>query len=156
VGNGASQGLRAPLGRARFERVIACAMHPVALVAVGVLIVNDWWLKPRFASWWTGKLSDVAGLVFAPLYLAAAIGAVRWLVRRDGALTRGRLAACVIATGAVFATVKLVPAAAHALAAALSLLGRHAAIVADPTDLAALPALGLAWWIGRRELRTVP
>jgi hypothetical protein len=31
-------------------------------MAVGVLLLNDWVLKPGGASWWTGKLSDFAGL----------------------------------------------------------------------------------------------
>ena len=32
----------------------------------------------------------------------------------------------------------------------------YARIVADPTDLLTLPALALAWWLGRRELAHVP
>jgi hypothetical protein len=34
---------------------------PAFLVAIALLIVNDWVLKPAVGSWWTGKLSDVAG-----------------------------------------------------------------------------------------------
>ena len=46
------------------------ALHPVALIAVVVLVVNDWVLKPSSVpAWLTGKLSDVSGLVFAPLVL---------------------------------------------------------------------------------------
>ena len=29
-------------------------------------------------------------------------------------------------------------------------------IVSDPTDLVALPALAVAWWVGRREIARVP
>jgi hypothetical protein len=117
------------------------AMHPIALAAVIVLVVNDWVLKPRFAGALTGKLSDVAGLVFAPVVLSAAIG----LVRR-ARITRFRLIACIAATGVGFAVLKLLP---HGVA-----LGPLRA-VADPTDLFCLPALAIAWWIGADELRRV-
>ena len=142
------------------------AVHPVALAAVALLAVNDWVLKPRLgqgpmASIVTGKLSDVAGLVFAPVVLSAAIGlvlhaAARLGARIDPSLSRRRLIGCIAATAAVFAAVKLDPAAARALAAMISRFGRPAVITLDRTDLACLPALAVAWWIGRDELRRVP
>lgn len=138
------------------------ALHPVTLAAVALLVVNDWLLKPWLApSAVTGKLSDLAGLAFAPVVLSAAIGlalhlAARLGARVDPSLSRRRLVACVIATGAVFTAVKLDPAAAHLLAGLISRLGRPAAITPDPSDLACLPALAVALWIGRDELRRVP
>jgi hypothetical protein len=138
------------------------ALHPVTLAAVAVLVVNDWLLKPRFGpSAVTGKLSDLAGLVFAPVVLSAALGLALHLAaalgaRVDPSLSRRRLAGCTIATGAVFAAVKLEPAAAHILVQLLSRLGRPAAITLDPTDLLCLPALAVAIWIGRDELRRIP
>ncbi|HEX7842605.1 MAG TPA: hypothetical protein VF469_34265, partial [Kofleriaceae bacterium] len=144
------------------------AVHPVALAAVALLAVNDWVLKPHLgraapgatASIVTGKLSDVAGLVFAPVVLSAAIGlllhaAARLGARIDPSLSRGRLLGCTVATGCVFAAVKLHPDAARALVRAISHLGRPAAITLDRTDLLCLPALAIAWWIGRDELRRV-
>jgi hypothetical protein len=143
------------------------ALHPAALVALAVLVANDWWVKPRHAlpGVVAGKLSDLAGLALAPVLLSALIGlalagAARLGAAVDPSLSRRRLVACTVATGAVFAAVKLSPAVAHAVAAALSGIVRHvgrpATIVADPTDLACLPALAVAWWIGRDELRRVP
>jgi len=138
------------------------AVHPVTLAAVLVLAVNDWLLKPRLGpSLVTGKLSDLAGLAFAPVVLSAAIGLVLHLAARLGArvdpsLSRRRLALCMLATGAVFAAVKLDPTAARLLAELLSHFGRPAAIYLDPTDLLCLPALAFARWIGRDELRRVP
>ncbi|HET9622559.1 MAG TPA: hypothetical protein VFP84_14405 [Kofleriaceae bacterium] len=142
------------------------ALHPVALAALAILVANDWWIKPRHVlpgAWQAivaGKLSDLAGLAFAPVVLSALIGltlagAARLGAAVDPSLSRRRLVACIVATGAVFAAVKLSPAAGRALAAALS-LWRPATIVCDPTDLACLPALAVAWWIGRDELRRVP
>jgi hypothetical protein len=134
------------------------ALHPIALVAAAVLLVNDWVLKPSSApGWLTGKLSDVAGLAFAPLALTALAGLALWVAGRLGArvdpwLTPRRLVLAVAATGAVFALVKLSPAAAARAATVFGWITPGARVVADPTDLLALPALAIAWWIGRAEL----
>ena len=123
-----------------------------------VLVVNDWVLKPRFHGAVTGKLSDLAGLAFAPVLLSAVIGlvlhvAARLGVRVDPSLTRRRLVACCAATALGFAAVKLVPPVATALARAI---GHHAEFYPDLTDLLCLPAVLVALWIGRDELRRVP
>jgi hypothetical protein len=136
-------------------------MHPVALVAVLVLILNDWVLKPRWHGGVVGKLSDVAGLVFAPVVLSAAIGlvlsvAVRLGARIDPSLTRRRLLACIVATGGCFAAVKVSSEAAEIMVQMLSLIGRPASIYLDRTDLLTLPALAVAYWIGKDELRRIP
>jgi hypothetical protein len=138
------------------------AVHPVALAAAAALAANDWLLKPCLEPGLvTGKLSDLAGLIVAPVALSAAIGLVLHLAARLGArvdpsLSRRRLLACTAATGLVFAAVKLDPAAGRALAALIAALGRPAAIAPDRTDLVCLPALAVALWIGRDELRRVP
>jgi hypothetical protein len=142
------------------------ALHPLALAAIALLAVNDWIIKPRVvpdtaAGLVAGKLSDVAGLMFAPVVLSAAIGlvlhaAARLGARVDPSLSRRRLLLCVAATGAGFAAVKLSPALAAHAAAWLSHLGRPARFYDDPTDLLTLPALLAAVWIGRDELRRVP
>jgi hypothetical protein len=138
------------------------ALHPVALVALAVLVANDWALKPRFGpSAITGKLSDLAGLVFAPVVLSSGIGLVLHVsaklgARIDPSLSRQRLLACIAATGGGFTAVKLSAGAAQGLADLLSHLGRHAEFCPDRTDLLCLPALAISWWIGRDELRRVP
>lgn len=139
-------------------------LHPVTLVALVALVVNDWVMKPGPApAWLTGKLSDVAGLVGAPLAATAAIDAGLWLAARAGLARRvdfslgpGRLFAAVAACGAAFAAVKLSPTAARALEHAVGWIGLDWRVVSDPTDLVALPALAAALAIGRRELARVP
>jgi hypothetical protein len=142
-------------------------MHPGTLAAVALLVVNDWVIKQVWTggglarSLVAGKLSDIAGLAFAPVVLSAAIGLVLALAARLGArvdpsLTRRRLLVCIAATAAGFIAVKLSPSAAEAVVGALSHLGRPAAIQLDRTDLMTLPALAIAYWIGRDELRRVP
>ncbi|MGE0548602.1 MAG: hypothetical protein AB7O24_25810 [Kofleriaceae bacterium] len=135
------------------------ALHPVTLAALALLIVNDWVMKPRFGpSLVTGKLSDIAGLVAAPLLLSALIGLALWAASKLGAdtaapVTAGRLAVCVAATGLAFTAVKLSERAAGWFVAAVELLGRPAEVFLDPSDLLCLPALAVAWWIGRDEIR---
>jgi len=123
-------------------------LHPVALAAIAVLVINDHVLKDACPSWLTGKLSDVAGLVFFPL-LAAALLARLVRIDRDRLVT-----ACVIATGIGFSAIKLWEPATVVCTHVLGLLQLSPGpveIVRDPTDLLALPALGLAAWIGLRH-----
>ncbi|HLU68404.1 MAG TPA: hypothetical protein VKZ63_19100 [Kofleriaceae bacterium] len=138
-------------------------LEPTALAAVVVLLVNDWILKrwdavPALVS---GKLSDVAGLLCAPLIATAALdlalcGAARLGAPVDFSLRRGKLVAATLAVGGAFAAVKLSPAAAGWLERAAAAAGLDWRIAADPTDLVALPALAAAVWLGRREIARVP
>lgn len=103
-------------------------LHPLPLAAAAVLLVNDHVLKA--AAWPSaavaGKVSDVAGLFLFPILATA--------------LTRRRFAtAWVIATGAVFAALKLSPGFNAAVEA---VWGRNEL---DVTDLACLPVLAFAW-----------
>jgi hypothetical protein len=137
------------------------ALHPVTLLALVILVVNDWVLKPRLGpSAITGKLSDVSGLVAAPLVLTALVGLVLLGAQKLGArsarirphLTHRRLVIAIVATGGVFAAIKLWPRASQWFVDALSVV-RPASVYLDRTDLFCLPALAIAYWIGRDELR---
>ena len=136
-------------------------LDPVALAAVLVLVVNDWLLKGRAPAALTGKLSDLAGLVAAPLIATAALDCLLLAAARLGApvdfsLRRWKIAAATAAIGAAFAAVKLSPAAARALEQAAAALGLGWRIAPDPGDLLALPGLALAVWLARREIARVP
>ena len=146
-------------------------LHPIALGAVALLLLNDHVLKAAAPGWVTGKLSDVAGLAFFPLFLQAL-----WelLGPRRGAFQPSRrvLVAACWATALVFAGVKTWPPMAALYREGLGWLqlplrvlvavaqGRsppgHQSVrlILDTTDLLALPAVGLALWAGgRRALR---
>lgn len=45
--------------------------HPLFIICVFVLILNDWYLKPVFHNTLTGKLSDFAGLFALPYLLSS-------------------------------------------------------------------------------------
>lgn len=49
----------------------AVLASPGFVTAVALLLVNDWILKLALGNWWTGKLSDFAGLYAFPLFWSA-------------------------------------------------------------------------------------
>lgn len=114
--------------------------HPGSVLALVLLVLNDHVLKQAWPGWVTGKLSDVAGLVVAPLLLAAALTLVR---------TPRAVPVALAATGAGFVVCKTSAAGAAVTSSVWSLFGTPTMIRADVTDLLALPALYAAWRIHR-------
>jgi hypothetical protein len=114
--------------------------HPGSVLALVVLVLNDHLLKRAWPGWFTGKLSDVAGLVVAPLLLAAVLALVR---------APRSLPVSLAATGAGFVFCKTSDIGAAVTSSVWSLFGTPTMIRADVTDLLALPALYAAWWIHR-------
>lgn len=138
-------------------------LHPIPLAALVLLVANDWWLKPSgwATGFLTGKLSDVAGLVFFPLLLTAvancaALGLHRLGVPIDFTLRRYKSAIAIAFTAVVFALVKLSPASNELVIEMLAGMGMRPQIVLDASDLLALPALGVAWIVARSEIARVP
>jgi hypothetical protein len=84
-------------------------LHPFALTALGVLLLNDHLLKAQWPGLVTGKLSDFAGLLILPLFLHAVwIGAVRITGRvPDDHSARVALFASCLVSGLAFAAIKL-------------------------------------------------
>ena len=146
-------------------------LHPLPLLAIAVLCLNDHLLKAHFGSVWTGKLSDFAGLAYFPLFLQAL-----WelLAARRGFYVGPsliELVGCVAATGIVFSLTKSTELGAAAYGWGLALLQwpfvllygavkgsdlslRPVALARDLTDLVALCALGVPLWCGRRRVRS--
>ncbi|WP_437672166.1 hypothetical protein [Sorangium sp. So ce131] len=116
--------------------------HPLFLGALALLVVNDHLLKGAglLPGALTGKLSDLAGLVVAPVLAAALVNA---------RTSRGR-ALAFAAVVAPFAAIKLSAAAAQLLVGLVGLAGITWRIWQDPTDLAALVVLVPAWRLSAR------
>ncbi|NUQ77337.1 MAG: hypothetical protein HUU21_27695, partial [Polyangiaceae bacterium] len=84
--------------------------HPLPIAAVVVLAVNDHLLKGAgiLPGWVTGKLSDIAGLFFFPVLLAAVgRGIARALHKNDAPLRASLAVVAPLVTGIGFAAVKL-------------------------------------------------
>ena len=122
--------------------------HPLWLASLALLIVNDHLLKGAglLPGWLTGKLSDIAGLIVAPVLLAT-------ILRARGA--RARAAACV-SVAVAFVAIKLSQPAAHAVERAFALAHVPWRIWSDPTDLLALLVLPAAWWLTGRRAPATP
>ncbi|XXT22827.1 hypothetical protein WME94_14875 [Sorangium sp. So ce429] len=120
----------------------AVLRDPLFLGALALLVVNDHLLKGAglLPGALTGKLSDLAGLVVAPVLAAALVNA---------RTSRGRTLAFA-AVVAPFAAIKLSAAAAQLLVGLVGLAGIKWRIWQDPTDLAALVVLVPAWRFSAR------
>ncbi|NAS23508.1 hypothetical protein GT755_17630 [Herbidospora sp. NEAU-GS84] len=111
--------------------------HPLTVLALVVLVVNDHLLKHTWPGVVTGKLSDVAGLILLPAVL-------------DLVLRRPWLSIAV--TGVGFTLVKASETGAWLASEAWSLAWGPSVILADPTDLLTLPALYVAWLASRHPV----
>jgi hypothetical protein len=147
-------------------------LHPVALAALVLLVLNDHWGKAAFPGFLTGKLSDVAGLAFFPLFLQGLLEVWRARGGRAWAPSSRVLWGAALATALVFSAVKLwTPATSlytHGLGllqwplrVLLALVEGHRVptvplpvlCVQDATDLLALPAVLLGVAAGLRRTR---
>jgi hypothetical protein len=135
-------------------------------VAIVTLIVNDRILKPALPGFITGKLSDIAGLVFFPLLVVAVAELAASGLGRWSGPSRRWMTLAVAVTGLGFAAIKLLPAGETAYEVALgaaqwpflavgAVLGggsapplRAVSLIRDPTDLVAIAALWIPMTIG--------
>jgi hypothetical protein len=133
-----------------FQRALNSLSHPVSIIALVVLLLNDHLWRRIAPSWFTGKIGDFAWLIFAPFLVAAILAWLlpRHLKRRDEVVGHGS----IILIALIFAFAKTVPAF-HALTIRVleTLAGWPNILRMDPTDLVALPALLIAWLIWERS-----
>jgi hypothetical protein len=114
-------------------------LHPVVLISMLILGVNDHWAKAVYPGLITGKVSDIAGLAFFPVLVEL------FLPPRLAARQRRQLAVTV--TGIGFFAVKVLPAATALWNQVFGALYRAtgwatgSALVCDPTDLMACSIL---------------
>ncbi|MEO3859118.1 hypothetical protein [Acrocarpospora sp. B8E8] len=114
------------------KSALAWIGHPLTVAAVVVLLLNDHLFKGLWPGVVTGKLSDLVGLIAAPALL-------NLLIRRPWL--------SILVTGAAFTLVKTTAMGAYLASQAWTLAWGPSLVLADPTDLFALPALYAAWWI---------
>lgn len=110
--------------------------RPFVVSWIAIWLLNDHVLKQHFASWWTGKLSDVAGLIVFPLVVAA-------LIERR---TRRPIEWAAAATVAFYGSINLVGLTDAATERFIGAFLGPVTLTMDPTDLLVLPAVGGAVW----------
>ena len=120
--------------------LIAWLGHPLTVLALVLLILNDHVFKAAYPGWLTGKLSDAAGLVLAPALLAALTGLLAPRLN-----PRGVALGALLTVAAAFTIIKSFAYGAQQASAAWSLIYPSQFRV-DRTDLLTLPFLILAWW----------
>jgi hypothetical protein len=148
-------------------------LHPLVIAGLALWVINDHLLKGAYPGWWTGKLSDLAGLAVFPLIPYAVIDL--WRARRGlPPPPVSTLALCIAAAGLALIAIKTTHVAADAyrwsLAAAQWPIRalrvgavvplRPVRLARDLTDLLALPALLVPWFVVRSRVtyvrRTAP
>ena len=109
--------------------------------ALAVLVLNDWVFKGSgvLPGWLTGKLSDFAGLIVAPVSLASCLAARR----------RSTQLCCIASVAIVFALTEVSPACAQLLQQVLAGVGLAWRLWPDLGDLWALAVLPLGWFCCR-------
>lgn len=132
-------------------------LRPVAVVAVLVLIVNDHLLKHRWPGLLSGKLSDIAGLVFLPILIISVCEVARATARRTWPMGQRGIVAVTVTVAIGFAATKLSPAVGAAYGDVLGWLRwplaghwSQVGISRDPTDVLCTPAVIVAWIESRR------
>ncbi len=99
--------------------------HPAFLACVALLALNDHVLKDRYPGWWTGKLSDFAGVAVVATLASVVLGPLRG----------------VALAGVGFVALKAIPGVAEIASPVLGGLTSR-----DATDLIALVILVPLWF----------
>ena len=125
---------------------------PWPLIAVVILIFNDHYLKRSAPSFVTGKLSDLAGVFFFPIFLCAVWNLLnnavslargedrfRWISIHQGAIA-------ILLTDLIFAGVKMFPTITYFYLEVVASIGFPSVVTRDPSDLAALVMNLFTYW----------
>lgn len=136
-------------------QALRAVSDPRTLALIVLLLINDHVLRIHWPSWWTGKLGDFAWLAFAPLVVAIPFAA--FIPEKTSVQSKAFGLFFVVATGAVFAAIKVLPAAHAAFEIVFeALVGWRPSVGMDPTDLVTLPGLLIALSIWKRNRKKMP
>ena len=136
-----------------FRRCCGSALtHPVTVASLGVLLLNDLVFKSLWpGSWATGKLSDLAWMVFAPPLLAYLLS---FLLGGHRETRRAAFLISYVGLPLLYATYNSFGPVHDVILQGLSLAsGAMAASPLDPSDSLVIPfAVGIAVWVWRQDV----
>ena len=124
--------------------------HPVTITALVVLLLNDALFKSLWPdAWVTGKLSDLAWVVFASPLLAFVMSL---FLSRRAFTRRATVLVSYVGLPALYTAFNTFELVHDRILWGLSLVaGGTAGSPLDPTDSLVIPfGLGIAWWVWRR------
>ena len=133
------------------QRCASALTHPVTIAALVVLLVNDLVFKALWSNpWTTGKLSDLAWVIFASPLLAFILA---FAARRNNAAQRIAFITAYIGLPALYAAFNTFEPLHDLIISGLLLAsGGSFGSPFDPTDSLAIPVgLAIALWVWRRH-----
>lgn len=127
-----------------FTKSLFLLSHPISLVAIILMFLNDHAFRVYWPSWVTGKLSDFAWLFFMPFALAMLLALIiPSSVRNHQKIVRSLSYSTI---GALFVLGNTIPITNQWISEVLEgILSIQIQITRDPTDLIALVFCGLSW-----------
>ena len=150
-------------------------LHPVTLLALGLLVFNDGWLRGTYPNWLTGKLSDIAAVIAFPGLLTALWGLFGMGVDRalglgcgdtmargvDYSLRRWVALSATLLTGGILTGINLDPGCRDLYLRGLYWLDPFEAFgpfsyTMDPSDLLALLFLPVPIWAATHHILRIP
>ncbi len=149
-----SQGLwREPSTNSSFRQRCASALtHPATVIALGILLVNDLLFKSLWPdAWVTGKLSDLAWMVFAPPLLAFLLS---FLTRGNPCVEKASWISAYIGLPLLYAAFNTFGPVHDWILRGLSIAsGRTSISPLDVTDSVVIPfGMTIAVWVWRQRV----
>lgn len=132
------------------QRCASALTHPLTIAALATLLLNDLALKPAWPdSWFTGKLSDLAWVVFASPLLAFFLS---YLSRNNPFAERGAWATAYFGLPILYAAFNTFePLHGWVLSILLPFTGSTIGSPLDPSDSLVIPVgLAVSVWIWKR------
>jgi hypothetical protein len=121
-------------------------LHPLVWVAFILILFNALIFQPLSPSWFTGKLGDLAWMVVLPLVFAALISPI---------FRKNPFPVAVVISSVFFILLKAVPATNSLVNQSFAaLFSVPFKLQLDPTDLLAMLALPIAWWVWHQPQKT--
>lgn len=77
-------------------------LHPLVITSLGLTFFNDQYLKYQYTGFITGKLSDLCGLFYFPLFLYALISFIQKPLATHKYIQTNKLLYCILITDLVF------------------------------------------------------